>query len=130
MTEQILQDQRLHLANLLEAVQRCVFFLEGIDRKIAWPLAEAFLVSNKKDRDLFESLAAYEKWGVIDSVETWQICRTTRNLAAHDYDTDYGDIAKHFNMLHELKPRLYQVAVNFLRHCEHRCRSSRFQLNS
>lgn len=154
MTEQILLAQRMHLANLLEAVQRCVFFLEGIDRKISWPLACDFLESNKKDQDLFESLAAmnerfaklqdtlgagmrhahlllgesadnflrilvaYEKWGVIDSVETWQLCRTTRNLAAHDYDIDYQDIANHFNTLHKLKPQLYRAAINFLQHCE------------
>lgn len=154
MTDQILQDQRAHLANLLEAVQRCVFFLEGVDRKITWPLTAAFLSCNKKDQNLFESLAAmnerfaklqdtlgsgmrhaylllgesadnflrilsaYEKWGVIGSIEVWQLCRATRNLAAHDYDIEYRDIASHFNTLHELKPRLYQAAVNFLLHCK------------
>lgn len=154
MNKQILSDEREHLANLLEAIQRCVFFLEGIDNKIPWPLTENFLAEHKKDSGLFESLAAmnerfaklqdtlaagmrhaylllgesadnflrilsaYEKWGVIDSIETWQLCRATRNLAAHEYDIQYRDIAAHFNTLHELRPVLYQTALAFIGHCE------------
>ena len=33
-----LEAERAHLANLLEAIQRCVYFLEASDRKHQWPL--------------------------------------------------------------------------------------------
>lgn len=62
-------------------------------------------------------LAFYEKSGVIDSVSSWQLCRTARNLAAHDYETEYAEIADHFNTLHDLQPMLYQTSARFLESC-------------
>ena len=149
-----IEAERAHLSNLLEAIQRCVYFLEASDRKHTWPLMPGDLASHKKDVELFESLAAinerfaklqdtlgaamrhavllagekgdtflkilafYEKMGVLDSVVVWQLCRTTRNLAAHDYDTDYAGIAEHFNSLHALIPNLYGDAFRFLVYCQ------------
>jgi hypothetical protein len=154
MTQDILAAEQQHLASLLEAIQRCVFFLDASDQKIVWPLSEDVLIQKKKDQPLFESLSAinerfaklqdtlgaamrhalmlqgehadtflkvlmfYEKIGVIDSVSEWQLCRTARNLAAHDYETEYSNIAEHFNMLHELEPMLYFASEHFLERCK------------
>jgi len=153
MSGDVLQAQRMHLAQLLEAVQRCVYFLHASDKKLPWPLSADHLLQNKKNIGLFESLAAvnerfaklqdtlgaamrhavllsgeagetflkvlafYEKTGVIDSVASWQLCRTTRNLAAHDYGTDYAQVAEHSNALHALIPVLFGNAFRFLDYC-------------
>ena len=154
MTSAVLEAERAHLAGMLEAIQRCVYFLDASGRKYAWPLTPEYLAHNKKDIALFESLAAinerfaklqdtlgsamrhagllagergdtflkvlafYEKVGVLDSVAAWQLCRTTRNLAAHDYEIDYAGIAEHFNSLHALIPHLYGNAARFLVYCQ------------
>ena len=133
MSGNILDAERQYLSNLLEAIQRCVYFLHASDRKVIWPLDAGELAVRKKDEQLFESLSAinerfaklqdtmggamrhaamlmseptdsflkvlafYEKSGVIDSISSWQLCRTARNLAAHDYETEYAEIADHFN---------------------------------
>ncbi|WP_066342829.1 hypothetical protein [Azohydromonas lata] len=145
--------EREHLANLLEAVQRCAHFLHATAAKVPWPLEGATLRRRQKDVDLFEALAAlnerfaklqdtmgaamrhaallmseattpflkvlvlFEKLAVIDSVEGWQLCRTARNLAAHDYETDYALIAEHFNELHALLPWLVRAAARLLEAC-------------
>lgn len=149
-TPQLLQDQRLHLAGLLEAIQRCVYFLDASCRDVVWPLSGEFLQSHKKDKALFEALAAvnerfaklqdtlgsamrhslilsgehadsfikvlalFEKLGVITSIESWQLARTARNLAAHDCETDYDQVAQHFNSLHGLTPDLFAAAHRFV----------------
>lgn len=150
----LLATQRAHLAGLLEAIQRCVYFLHASDAKLSWPLSGELLADQKKDVDLFESLAAinerfsklqdtlgssmrhalllsgehadsflkllaiYEKLGVVSSVSDWQTARSARNLAAHDYETNYDIVAEHFNTLHTLNPWLYQSAARFLSYCE------------
>ena len=58
MTSTALEAERAHLAGLLEAIQRCVYFLDASDRKHAWPLMPDDLATLKKDIALFESLAA------------------------------------------------------------------------
>ncbi len=153
-TKNILIPQRHHLAGLLEAIQRCVYFLDASDRSIKWPLTGAVLMAHQKDNDLFGALAAvnerfsklqdtlgaamrhglflageqtdsflkvlaiYEKFGVVSSIDDWQIARTARNLAAHDYETDYEVVAEHFNTLHELKKELNATAGRFVNYCE------------
>lgn len=153
MTKDILQAQREHLATLLEAIHRCVFFLDASVQKIAWPLTKTHLSQHKKDVNLFESLSSinerfsklqdvlgaamrhgvilssepsepflkvlsfYEKMGIIESIESWQLCRTMRNLAAHDYGIDYSEIAEHFNALHQLIPGLYSNSRRFVDYC-------------
>lgn len=154
MTENILRAERLHLTRLLEAIQRCIFFLDASVQKTPWPLTKTYLENHKKDVALFESLSSinerfsklqdilgaamrhatilsnepgstflkllafYEKAGIIESIESWQLCRTIRNLAAHDYGTDYAEISEHFNTLHELIPVLYGNAYRFLQYCD------------
>jgi len=153
MNHALLDARRAHLANLLEAIQRCVFFLEASKQKLSWPLQAEEIRQRKRDVELFESLAAinerfaklqdtlgsamrhaallagepvdsflkvlsfYEKSNVIESIEVWQLYRTTRNLAAHDYETDYAEIASHFNALNELLPTLYSDAARFVDYC-------------
>lgn len=152
----ILAAEKRHLAQLLEAVQRCVYFLDGVAARLAWPLTGELLERQKKDEPLFGALAAfnerfaklqdtlaaamrhayllqgesadsflkvlayYEKQGVIASLEDWQLLRAARNLAAHDYETDYVAIAEHFNALYELMPGLLAAAAAFV----HLCRGS------
>lgn len=154
MTESILFAQREHLADLLEAIHRCAFFLDASLQRITWPLTEAHLAKHNKNVDLFESLSSinerfaklqdvlgaamrhgailsaeptetflkvlsfYEKIGIIESNESWQLCRTVRNLAAHEYGIDYFAIAAHFNTLHELVPILYAISRRFVDYCQ------------
>ncbi len=146
--------EKRHLAELLEAIQRCVYFLHASSQKIVWPLTTEQLETEKKNITLFEALAAinerfsklqdtmaaamrhacilsgepvdrflkvlsfYEKVGVVTSIESWQLCRATRNLAAHDYEIDYAEIAEHFNAIHALIPELYQASARFLTYCQ------------
>jgi len=150
----ILDLEKQHLAELLEAIQRCVYFLDASSSKLTWPLTADLLETQKKDVTLFESMAAinerfaklqdtlasamrhacllsgepcdsflkvlsfYEKVGVLESIESWQLCLTARNLAAHDYDIDYTEIADHFNSLKTLTPVLYMSAANFYTYCK------------
>lgn len=62
-------------------------------------------------------LALFEKLAVIDSIDSWQLCRTARNLAAHDCETDYARIAEHFNELQALQPVLIKAAARLLALC-------------
>lgn len=153
MNQSILYAEKLHLAELLEAIQRCVYFLDASSQKLTWPLTKEQLESQKKDVALFEAMAAinerfaklqdtlgaairhacilageptdsflkvlsfYEKIGVLESIASWQLCRTARNLAAHDYEIEYAEIADHFNSLKSLTHLLYRGAVRFLNYC-------------
>ncbi len=146
--------QQQHLAQLLEAVQRCSFHMQASARKLPWPLNAAFLHGHRKDTAVYEAMAAFnerfaklqdtvgvcmrhaallmgettspflrvltlfEKLGVIDSVESWQLSRTARNLAAHDYDIDYAAIAEHFNQLNVLRRPLLAAAARLLAVCQ------------
>jgi hypothetical protein len=58
MSNHILNAERLYLSSLLEAIQRCVYFLHASDSKIVWPLNTEVLKTRKKDEQLFESLSA------------------------------------------------------------------------
>ncbi len=153
-THALLLAQREHLGGLLEAIQRCVYFLHASDASLPWPLNGEVLARRKKDTSLFEALAAvnerfsklqdtlgsamrhslllsgeqadsflrvlaiFEKLGVIGSVDDWQTARSARNLAAHDYETDYQIVAEHFNALHDLRSDLFGVAARFVRYCD------------
>lgn len=153
MNTSSLSAEREHLANLLEAAQRCTHFLYASSSKLVWPLDGPALKQRQKDEALFEALAAFnerfaklqdtlgaamrhsallmsetttpflkmlalfEKLGVIDSIASWQLCRTARNLTAHDYETDYALIAEHFNELQTLQPVLINAAARLLLVC-------------
>lgn len=144
--------EKKHLAGLLEAIQRCVYFLHASSQSLSWPLHGEQLLEQKKDNDLFESLAAinerfaklqdtlgaamrhslilsgeqadsfmkvltiFEKNGVVDSIEAWQLARAARNLAAHDYETDYELVAAHFNALNEQQNMLFNTSQKFIQY--------------
>ena len=59
--ESVLSAERNYLASLLEAIQRCVYFLNAASQNIPWPVTEQTLQSRKKDNELFESLAAFNE---------------------------------------------------------------------
>jgi len=145
-----LAEERRHLAQLLEALQRCAYFLDHSEQKIDWPLEGAALEQRRKDTELFETLAAinerfaklqdtlavamrhtallmseapdsflkvlafFEKLGVLESAEHWQQSRMARNMAAHDYETNYDAIAEHFNALASLTGLLFRTARNLI----------------
>ena len=151
--KELLSSEKAYLAQLLEAIQRCVYFLDATTKKLPFPLHGEELKTHKKDVNLFESLSSfnerfsklqdtlasamrhaylllgeknehflkvlafYEKHAVIESIETWQQLRTARNLAAHDYETNYLQIAEHFNTLRELSVVLYQISGKFTAFC-------------
>ena len=81
-------------------------------------MRHAVILAGERADTFLRVLAFYEKIGVIESVEAWQLCRTPRNFAAHDYETDYAEIAEHFNSLHALLPHLYCTADRFLGYCQ------------
>jgi hypothetical protein len=145
----ILDAEKKHMSGLLEAIERCVYFLHASSQTLQWPLQGHYLAQHKKDTKLYETLAAvnerfaklqdtlgaamrhslilsgeradsfikvlaiFEKTGVIQSIEGWQIARAARNLAAHDYETDYGLVAEHFNALHAQQGMLFGTARRF-----------------
>ncbi len=80
-------------------------------------MRHAAILSGEPSVPFLKVLAFYEKIEVIESIESWQLCRTTRNLAAHDYGIDYVEIAEHFNALHDLIPTLYVSVWRFIQYC-------------
>lgn len=58
MNPALLEHEKQHLARLLEAVQRCVYFLDAADGAVTWPLDARTLEQRKKDKELFGALAA------------------------------------------------------------------------
>ena len=76
MPNNLLLREKQHLANLLEAIQRCVYFLNASQAAIEWPLTGLVLTAQKKDTDLFEALAAInERFAKLQ--DTWaQPCDT------------------------------------------------------
>lgn len=55
----LLVAEKAHLAQLLEAVQRCVYFLDAAASGLPWPLDGEALALRKKDRELFGALVGY-----------------------------------------------------------------------
>ena len=153
MSTNSLTAEREHLANLLEAVQRCAHFLHASSSRVEWPLGGHGLKNRQKDEALFDALSAFnerfaklqdtlgaamrhcallmsettspflkvlalfENIGVIDSIGGWQLCRTARNLAAHDDETGCALIAEHFNELQTLQPVRVEAASRLLATC-------------
>ena len=75
------------------------------------------LLMSEATSPFLKVLALFEKLEVINSITDWQLCRTARNLAAHDCETDYALIAEHFNELQTLQPVLVQAAARLLAQC-------------
>jgi hypothetical protein len=92
--------------------------LKKLQDTLGSAMRHAAILSGEPSETFLKVLSFYEKIEVIESIELWQLCRTTRNLAAHDYGIDYSEIAEHSNALYELIPTLYGGAVRFLRYCD------------
>lgn len=54
----VVEESRRHLADLIEACQRCAWHLEASAARIEWPLTPQALEQRQMDLDLFEPLAA------------------------------------------------------------------------
>lgn len=54
----ILEESRRHLADLIEACQRCAWHLEATAARVEWPLTAKSLEQRQMDLALFEPLAA------------------------------------------------------------------------
>ncbi|SDB48120.1 hypothetical protein SAMN05660653_02368 [Desulfonatronum thiosulfatophilum] len=149
----LLEESQRHLGELLTAVERCIYFLEGARSRVSWPLTGDELSARNKDLDLFTNLSAvneryaklqdtlgtamrhaallageptenflrvlafFEKNRVLESVKDWQAMRALRNLAAHEYGTNYAITAEHFNAINSSTPVLYRMAAQFSRFC-------------
>ncbi len=57
----LLTAEKTHLAQLLEAIQRCTYFLHAASSKADWPLDGETLQRHKKDAAIFEALAAFNE---------------------------------------------------------------------
>jgi hypothetical protein len=55
---QVVEESRRHLADLIEACQRCAWHLEASAARIDWPLTAQALEERQMDLALFEPLAA------------------------------------------------------------------------
>lgn len=85
---------------------------------LAAAMRHACFLAAEPNESFLKVLVFYEKMGVLESIESWQLCRTARNLAAHDYEIECGEIADHFNSLNHLTPLLYQTASHFVSFCQ------------
>ena len=54
VSSELLLAEKQHLANLLEAIERCVYFLHASSAALGWPLSGGVLESRKKDTDRSE----------------------------------------------------------------------------
>lgn len=81
-------------------------------------MRHSLVLSGEQADTFLKVLALFEKWGVVGSADQWQLARMARNLAAHDYETDYASVAEHFNTLHDLKPGLMAMSRRFVAYCQ------------
>ena len=84
---------------------------------LAAAMRHSALLMGQATAPFLRVLALFVKLQVIDSVERRQVCRTARNMAAHDYKISYILIAEYFNGLHSLQPVLVDAAARLLRLC-------------
>ena len=57
----VVEESRRQLADLIEACQRCAWHLEASAARIDWPLTPQALEQRQMNLDLFEPLAAIDK---------------------------------------------------------------------
>ena len=69
MTRSLLEESRGHLADLLEACQRCAWYLQTSADKVRWPLTGKELADRSKDVEFYERLAAInERFGKLQDL--------------------------------------------------------------
>ena len=77
MSLSLLEESRGHLADLLEASQRCAWYLQAGAAKMRWPLTGAELAQRSKDLEFYERLAAMnERFGKLQDL----LATTMRHL--------------------------------------------------
>ena len=52
-------------------------------------MRHSLVLSGDQADSFLKVLTIFEKSGVVESIEAWQLARAARNLAAHEYETDY-----------------------------------------
>lgn len=71
MTHSLLEESRGHLADLLEACQRCAWYLHASAAHLRWPLTGRELADRSKDLEFYERLAAInERFGKLQDLLT------------------------------------------------------------
>jgi hypothetical protein len=79
MSLSLLEESRGHLADLLEASQRCAWYLRAGAAKVPWPLSGAELAQRSRDLEFYERLAAInERFGKLQDL----LASTMRHLCA------------------------------------------------
>jgi len=77
MSVSVLEESRGHLADLLEAAQRCAWYLRAGSAKVHWPLTGAGLAQRSRDLEFYERLAAInERFGKLQDL----LATTMRHL--------------------------------------------------
>lgn len=77
MSLSVLEESRGHLADLLEAAQRCAWYLRAGSGKMNWPLTGAELAQRSRDLEFYERLAALnERFGKLQDL----LATTMRHL--------------------------------------------------
>lgn len=104
--------------DLFEAVAAFNERFSKLQDTLGAAMRHAALLMSEATSPFLRVLSLFEKLGVIESVAAWQLAREARNLAAHDYDTDYTVIAEHFSQLNALRPALLATAGRLLAACE------------
>lgn len=67
----LLEESRGHLADLLEACQRCGWYLQASAASIRWPVSGKELAERSKDLEFYERLAAInERFGKLQDLLT------------------------------------------------------------
>jgi len=76
MTHSLLEESRGHLADLLEACQRCAWYLQASANKVHWPVTGRDLADRSKDVEFYERLAAInERFGKLQDLLTTTVVR-------------------------------------------------------
>ena len=77
MSLSVLEESRGHLADLLEASQRCAWYLQAGAAKVRWPVTGAELAQRSRDLEFYERLAAInERFGKLQDL----LATTMRHL--------------------------------------------------
>lgn len=94
--------EREHLANLLEALQRCAHFLHASSSKVAWPLDGPGLKMRQKDEELFGALASYNERQALEPVlikaaaRLLALCSRSLNVApaTADFEAEFQRVCR------------------------------------
>lgn len=111
-------EQNCKNADLFETLAAINERFAKLQDSLAAAMRHTALLLGEDPDNFLKVLATFEKWGVLESSSQWQQGRVIRNMAAHDYDLDYQNIADHFNTLHDLTPLLLETARNLLRYAD------------